>query len=117
MTMIKSQALVDLIGAANRNNVVIANNIANANTPGYRTLRVGFADALDRALTETGELRSGRRLEARVYRADLPAGQDGNNVRVEREIVEMNKTSLRIKLYLNVLGSRIQRMRAAIEGR
>ena len=45
------------------------------------------------------------------------AGADGNDVMLEREIVEMNKNALRMRLYLTVLHSRIRKLRGAIEGR
>lgn len=38
---------------------VIANNIANANTPGYRTTRVQFSDWIDRGLGTSGPQGSG----------------------------------------------------------
>jgi flagellar basal-body rod protein FlgB len=118
MSLLDSDALADLLRVADRNHAVIANNLANLNTPGYRAERVRFARQLDAILDQQGRLLSGQRIETEVYRpmfADVSA--DGNDVSLEREVVELNKNALKMRLYLAVLGARIRKMRAAIDGR
>ena len=118
MGLLDSEALGGLLSAAEQRHAVVANNLANINTPGYRTQRLRFAKELDRVLGRDGNLLPGQRIETEVYRPLFgDAGADGNDVMLEREVVELNKNMLHMKLYLEVLGSRIQRLRAAIDGR
>jgi flagellar basal-body rod protein FlgB len=116
--MLDCDGLLSLLDAAHRNHFVIANNLANVNTPGYRTRRVRFARELDRVLDESMRLRDGREGRTEIY---LPmfrdAGGDGNDVVLEREIGQLNKNAIRMRLYLGVLHARIRRLRTAIEGR
>lgn len=118
MGILKCNALVGLLDAGHKTHSVIANNLANLNTPGYRTGRVRFTQRLEELLDEDGNPRSGRRITTEVYRPMFrDVGADGNDVMLEREIVELNKNTLRMSLYLTVLHSRIRKLRGAIEGR
>jgi len=118
MSLLDADTLARLLDGAAQNYRAVVNNIANVNTPGYKTVRVRFTEALDRALDETGRLKPGATLRTELVRPAFGAeGRDGNNVRLEREIVEMNKTVVRMKTYLAVLHARIRRFRAAIDGR
>ncbi|MHC4481614.1 MAG: flagellar basal body rod protein FlgB [Planctomycetota bacterium] len=118
MGLIDSGAIVELLGAAHRNHALIANNLANVNTPGYRTQRLRFAKELESLLDQKGGLLRGRHIETELHRPMFPnSSPDGNDVSLEREIVELNKNALRMRFYLEVLGARIRKMRAAIEGR
>lgn len=118
MGVLDAGTLVELLGVAERTHEVIANNLANLNTPGYRTARLRFVEELDRVLDERGQLRRGKHLDTELYRplfADV--SNDGNDVTLEREMAELNKNALKMRLYLAALGSRIRRLRAAIDGR
>ncbi len=118
MGVLDTDVVLGLLDSAHRNHNILANNLANVSTPGYRAMRVRFARQLDDILDERGRLLPGRQMETEVYSplfAD--AGPDGNDVTLEREIVELNKNSVRLRLYLAVLRSRVQRLRYAIEGR
>ena len=118
MAMLDADALVGLLDGSARNYRAVVNNIANVNTPGYKTTRVRFTEALDQILDETCRLKPGAALQSELIHPELKAeSRDGNNVRLEREIVEMNKTVVRMKTYLAVLHARIRRFRAAIDGR
>jgi len=89
---------------------VIANNIANANTPGYRRKVVDFKQELTRALTSDGPV------ELEVVESDDPVGSNGNNVKFERELVDMQKSALVYKVFAQFADSRVKALRAAIEG-
>lgn len=118
MGLLESDAVVQLLGIADRRHALIANNLANLNTPGYRTLRLKFTEELDKALDAHGRLLPGRTLGAERYRPMFAdASADGNDVTLAREIGELNANALRMRVYLAVLNSRINRMKAAIEGR
>lgn len=118
MGLMNSDVLLGLLNAEQRNYDAIANNLANVETPGYRTARVRFREQLDRLLNEDGRMADGKTIGTEIVRpmyADVSA--NGNDVTLEREIVELNKNQLRMRLYLSVMGSRIRRLRSAIRGR
>ena len=118
MGLLNSQALLELLDAGSQNHAVIANNLANLNTPGYKTARLRFVQQLDAVLDKAGKLRPGKHLETELCRPVFgDSGPDGNNVALEREIVALNKNALKMRLYLAMLDSRIGKLRAAIEGR
>lgn len=116
MGMLNADALVALLNAGERDHAVIANNLANVNTPGYRAMRTRFVRELEAAIDARGEIKPGQEIETETYRPLYPdVSADGNDVSLEREIVELNKNSLRMQFYLAVLGARIQRLRNAID--
>ena len=118
MSMIDCDVLLAMLDAAQLRQAAIANNLANLDTPGYRTVRVRFARQLDEMLDEQGRLRPGRSLTAETYRPLFgDVGADGNDVVLEREIAEMHKNMLRTRLYLEALHARVRRLRSAIDGR
>lgn len=96
---------------------VIANNIANVNTPGYRRHIVHFKDALAKAVANGDTQRLGAlRPEVRESR-DGPFRADGNNVSVERELADLMKNALLHRTCTELLSARIAGYRAAIRGR
>jgi flagellar basal-body rod protein FlgB len=66
---------------------LIADNIANADTPGYKATDVSFQQALSTQLgdTSSGSTSSG---SAPLYRSDSKVGLDGNDVSLDGERVE-----------------------------
>ncbi|MGQ0632764.1 MAG: flagellar basal body rod protein FlgB [Sporichthyaceae bacterium] len=91
MTAIRSA----LSGLAARQRVV-ADNIANINTPGFLAGRVEFENALSSALTAGGT----GRVEHTVARSLEPTRTDGNNVNLDRETLLNVDTGLRYSLML-----------------
>lgn len=77
-----------IAGAALRHDV-LASNLANANTPGYRRQDVDFHSALERALAAgtTADVRAAR--FAAAPDASGPVRVDGSNVDVEREMASL----------------------------
>ena len=118
MAMLESDALIGLLDMTHRNHSVIANNLANLNTPGFRTQRVRFVQELAEALDRSGRVREGRGLSTELYRPMFgEVSADGNDVLLARELGELHRNTLKMKLYLEVLGGRIRKLRLAIEGR
>ena len=106
---------------------VAAGNLANLDTPGYRAKEVKFADVLD------GELSSGvitttspghigppagsARPEAGEA-AGLAARRDGNNVQLDRELLNMTRAGGDFTAAQTVLAAKFRLVRYAInEGR
>lgn len=70
---------------------VIAQNVANADVPGFHGSQVSFESELREAV-ERGDLE--RFGGATLEKSRCPADATGNNVSLEDEVVEMLKTSL-----------------------
>ena len=88
----------------------IANNLANANTPGYKRLVVEFEKELASAV-------EGRRpAEARIVEASDPAGIDGNNVRFESELADLQKNAMVFNTFAQIASRRMNALRSAITG-
>jgi flagellar basal-body rod protein FlgB len=118
MGLLDGQGLAGLLAAGERNHAIIANNMANLSTPGYRTARLQFAKQLDSLLDARANLLPGQEVETRISRPMFDTLRpDGNDVTLAREILELNKNALRMQLYLAVLGGRVRKLRAAIDGR
>jgi flagellar basal-body rod protein FlgB len=103
---------------------VIAGNIANAATPGYKSKTVAFEAQLQRQLNATGS--SDRsiqnaldRVQPTIVRQEgTEAREDGNNVDEDKESVEMARALIEYNYLCNALSSQINRMRFVItEGR
>jgi flagellar basal-body rod protein FlgB len=95
---------LDLLSARQRQ---AAANIANADTPGYRTRDLDFESELRR---QSGVFRPVvREVE------DLPVKNDGNNVSLDREARLLAENALRFNVAANLLRSRIRMVRSAIE--
>lgn len=110
-----------------RRHEALAANVANASTPGYRSLDVRFQDVLAGELDGLQLVRTSPRhfetilpppkLEAHAVEG-LPAGADGNNVSLERELLLMSLNRLRFQMGVQAAGSRVRALRTAIqEGR
>lgn len=89
---------------------LVASNLANADTPGYRTRDIDFQREF-RSLLAGGPPQV-------VEVAGLPVKNDGNNVSVDREARLLAENALRFNLASNLLRAQIRMVRAAIqEGR
>jgi flagellar basal-body rod protein FlgB len=103
---------------------VIAGNIANAATPGYKSKTVEFEAQLRRQLNATGVsdrsiLSALDRVQPTIVRQEgTEAREDGNNVDEDKESVEMARALIEYNYLCNALSSQINRMRFVItEGR
>ena len=89
-----------------------AQNVANANSPGYRPVRVSFEDALQSAYRQGPDaLRS---VTATVGQA--PAGTAGAEMRLDLELATASATGLRYAALLDLLGRQMQITQTAIRG-
>lgn len=89
-----------------------AANIANANSPGYRPLRVDFETALAQAAGRGADAVAALRPETRM--AATPAF--GTEPRLDLDLATASETSLRFAALIDVLGREMGLMRAAIAG-
>lgn len=95
---------MDLLSARQK---LVASNIANADTPGYKTRDIDFQSELGSAMGGSGP----QVLEV----GGLPVKNDGNNVNVDREARLLAENAIRFNLASNLLRSEIQSVRAALQ--
>ncbi|HOM99901.1 MAG TPA: flagellar basal body rod protein FlgB [Acidobacteriota bacterium] len=110
---------------------LIASNVANAETPGYRSKELRFEDflAAERLAGEEGGLRrtlpqhvSGRPTLVRARPLEASegdeAGYDENNVELEKELVELAENVMKFTTTAQFLRQKLQLVRSSIkEGR
>jgi len=87
---------------------LVTSNIANAETPGYKTQDLDFQSSLESAL-ENG---APRRIEV----AGLISRNDGNNVDLDREARLLAENALRFNIASSLLRSSLQQVKEAIQG-
>jgi len=104
-TMAKLERYLDVVASRQRG---VATNIANLDTPGYRTKDIDFASAL-RSAVEGGSLG----MEPREV-AGLVERPDGNNVSMERESMLLAETQLQFRAGVELLRRQFSRLRTAI---
>jgi flagellar basal-body rod protein FlgB len=106
-------ALMRAISGATLRNSVLANNVANADTPGFQPSEVDFHTALSDALGQGPESIEDvsfapEQLNTGAVRAD------GNGVDSEREAAKLAENGLELEALEQVASSRLQIMRTAM---
>jgi flagellar basal-body rod protein FlgB len=97
---------------------VLANNLANANTPGFKRSDVDFHSALAAAFGQ-GAATPAQIAQARFGVSTDSATSmrmDGNNVDVDTEMANLSENSLDFQSLTSVLTSRIKILQNAIGG-
>jgi flagellar basal-body rod protein FlgB len=111
---------------------VLAENIANSETPGYRARDIEFADQLAAALTapqsgsgtpqggsETAEgaanMAPTLRVEPSLDR-DATIKPDGNSVALDTQVGRLSENAFKIQALTQILSSRYQGLKRVIEG-
>ncbi len=107
----RTDLLLQSMSVAALRHKVIANNIANVNTPGYKALEVSFEGELARHLGQPAGVKPV------VTESDGPERVDGNNVDLDAELNAMTKNSLLYQAATQILASRVGSLRSAITGR
>lgn len=106
-------------------NEILASNIANAATPGYRARDIDFTRELEAHLPD-GPLRRTRSVhipasapppgEEVLYRQPLNPSVDGNTVELAVEQTQFSENSVRYMTTLSFLNRRISGLMTAIRG-
>jgi flagellar basal-body rod protein FlgB len=94
---------MDLLSARQK---LVAANIANADTPGYRTQDIDFQSEFRKAA-------GGPPLV--VSASGLPVKNDGNDVSLDREARLLAENALRFQVASSLLKSQLHTVRAAID--
>jgi flagellar basal-body rod protein FlgB len=107
-------SLIDYVGRfldiASYRNTVVSTNMANVDTPGYRTRDVDFRAELLRAAS--GD--QGAMMPAARELQGLPERPDGNNVSMDRESLVLAENQMQFRLGVDVLKTEFRRLLSAI---
>lgn len=106
---ISFDAMYSALDALSLRQRVIADNVANVQTPGYQAKRVEFEDALASAVAH-GSGRAGASIGVSLE----PTREDGNNVNLDTEVVSNIDTTLRYQLATRAMDSNFSLLRAAM---
>lgn len=107
---------------------ILANNVANANTPGFSPTHVSFEQSLKLALegvgrkalslntTHTRHLSSERRPGGLIFESDTfePGRNDKSKFNVDKEMVELLRNNGRFDIYSAILTKKYQQMREVL---
>jgi len=110
-----------------RRSEVLASNLANADTPGYKArdfdfqamLRNEIQNPVRLAATQQGHIQNDQGIIASTqmaYRIPQQASLDGNTVEMEREQTEFSANAMRYQASLRFLDGRIKGLLTAIKG-
>jgi flagellar basal-body rod protein FlgB len=108
---------------ASRRHEVLAKNVANIETPGYKALDVTFDDYLQAGRAAAGEgpqSKIGAPGDPRtrvVHASDGPARGDGNDVNLDRQMARLAENTLYNHTLVQLLASRFATVKQAIAGR
>lgn len=94
---------------------LIASNIANASTPGYKARDIDFDAALKTATKQQGTVSSALE-EAMGYRVPLQASSDGNTVEISTEQTLFAENAVKYRTTLSFLEGRLNTITRALRG-
>ena len=114
---------------------VIANNIANVDTPGYKALDISFKDQLKDSMKTTVSKEQRAKSEGLDARNSIPRAVslapptlvqlsgdsqrpriDRNTVDIDRELVKLSQNTILHNTYLQLLNSKFRILKSAISG-
>ena len=107
-----------------KRNTILASNIANAATPGFKARDIDFKSAMQQAVgvsdlrtTHGKHIPTGTGLGTGLgYRQPLNPSMDGNTVEMAVEQTEFSENSLRYQTSLQLLNRKIGGLTRAIKG-
>lgn len=112
-----SRALMDVSSERHK---VLAGNLANAETPGYKRLDIdtSFEKALMTKI-QVGKINSLNLgpVPVSVESGLVPTSPDGNTVSPEKELMKINENALRYEMLGQFVSSSLRQLRTAITGR
>jgi len=86
---------------------LVASNIANADTPGYKTKDIDFAAEFANQMSGAGP--------SVIEAPGLRSKNDGNNVNVDREARLLAENALKFNIATQLARSEIQTLKSAID--
>lgn len=95
---------------------VIAQNVANVNTPNYRRRELRFESALAQAMSN-GRAADYASVQGWVDRPNnTVVRNNGNNVDIDLEMMNMNENAVSYQIYTELYGRKSNMVKSAIRG-
>ncbi|HEX7657240.1 MAG: flagellar basal body rod protein FlgB [Sphingomonas sp.] len=95
---------------------LLASNIANASTPGYKAKDIDFQQALSAAESNGDSFDSQAMASATKYRVPLEPSMDGNTVDLSTEQTAFAENAVAYQTTLSFLNGRISQITRALKG-
>jgi len=104
-------------------NALIASNVANVDTPGYKSQDLAFAQVLDGETDRLALRRTDpRHLPAEegmgagneVVESTAPARADGNNVDIEDEMIKLSQNTMDYNISVQLLAKRLNTLKSVV---
>jgi len=95
---------------------LLASNIANAGTPGYKARDIDFNKALEAASSSKGANVDSAARGAMGYRVPLEVSMDGNTVELATEQTQFAENAVKYRTSLSFLEGRINTIMTALRG-
>lgn len=105
--------LESYLSLTNKRETVIASNMANVDTPGYRTKDFDFQQELVRAMAAPEGSSPGVAMRDVKGLLERP---DGNNVDVDKESLELSEAQLQYQMGTQLIKDRFHQLLTAING-
>ena len=106
------------MSACNLRQRVLADNVANESTPGFKRRVVQFEQMLGKALDDASSGRQAINWASLTPRIETdltpPSGTDGNNVNLELENTALRENRLMYEAYAAILETRTNMLRSSI---
>jgi len=117
MFEIKNSALMEkCLNALNLRAEVISNNIANVDTPNFKSSKVVFEDLLNSsALKDSSDDSLIPKAEI-VKETQTAVGEDGNNVDIDKENIELYRAQIQYEYLIRKLTDQYSNIKIAITG-
>ena len=113
-----TKVLEKALDASILRNEVIANNIANVDTPDFKRKAVKFEEMLRNAVnTSGGENGNVDGVEPEVYTdlANLSYRSDGNNVDIDTEMADMAKNTMKYNVLISQMNSKFRDLKTVMK--
>ena len=114
------EALRQASAFAVRRHDVLAENVANADTPGFRASDVAFSHELSLAqlVRSRPDAAHGPEMDLRVVSApDGPQKLDGNDVDIDKQMARLGQNAIYHNVVVHLLNARFNALKSAIHGR
>ncbi len=95
---------------------LIANNIANSDTPGFKARDIDFAKELSRAISTPGDQNDAVNTETLMYRTPISTSLNGNTVDTQLETAAYTENAIQYEASINFLTGKMRSLMTAIRG-
>ncbi|HUT02370.1 MAG TPA: flagellar basal body rod protein FlgB [bacterium] len=127
---IADNPILNILGRAldvsSRRASLVASNVANVDTPGYKARTFDFGAALAACSERCAEMQpvqtdprhmsqgAGRELPIDVQETDAPCRLDGNSVNIEQEMADLLQSELMFSVSSKLVAKKIEMLKTAI---